>query len=245
MFQRVLWEDLQNDFEIWAEPSRPKMTVEDCFDLRNFLRMWRKLSHQGDIAETFSGWKMKNSRNVCSPPFLTWPYPQASGICLSSARAEGGRTLRKSRLRTSSESTPSENPLKHTFYEPFEQGPRWPRNRTGTGNQNHRKRFSRNQILKFRRVTIRGAQPSASLSEEICLSEGSAGVSPRVPRGLSEGSAGLCGGPRDFPRVFGGTDPMLVTLGKCWTKKPPEPFFRNRNQNRAFLLSFKPRCLRY
>ena len=34
---------------------------------------------------------------------------------------------------------------------------------------------------------------SARLSEEICLSEGSAGVSPRVPRGLSEGSAGLWG----------------------------------------------------
>ena len=39
-------------------------------------------------------------------------------------------------------------------------------------------------ILKFRRVTIRGAQPSARLSEDICLSEGfseaSAGVSWRV-----------------------------------------------------------------
>ena len=37
---------------------------------------------------------------------------------------------------------------------------------------------------------MRGAQPSARLSEEICLSEGSAGVSERAPRGLSEGSAG-------------------------------------------------------
>ena len=47
------------------------------------------------------------------------------------------------------------------------------------------------KILKFRRVTIRGAQPSARLSEEICLSEGSAGVSPEgSARGLSEGSAG-------------------------------------------------------
>ena len=35
-------------------------------------------------------------------------------------------------------------------------------------------------------------------------------------RGLSEGSAGLCGGLRDFPRFFGGSDPMLVTLGNCW-----------------------------
>ena len=55
-------------------------------------------------------------------------------------------------------------------------------------------------ILKFRRVTIRGAQPSARLSEEICLSEGSAGVSQRALRGLSgvsprvlRGSAGVRG----------------------------------------------------
>ena len=44
-------------------------------------------------------------------------------------------------------------------------------------------------FLKFRRVTIRGAQPSVRLSEEICLSEGSAGVSRRV----LQGSAGFCG----------------------------------------------------
>ena len=69
-------------------------------------------------------------------------------------------------------------------------------------------------VQKFRRVTIRGAQPSARLSEEICLSKGSAGVSPRV----LWGSAGFCGGPRDFPRFFGGSDPMLfVTLRICWT----------------------------
>ena len=68
-------------------------------------------------------------------------------------------------------------------------------------------------LLKFRRVTIRGAQPSARLSQEICLFEGSTGVSPSVLRG----SAGFCGGPRDFsPRVFRGSDPMLVTLGNCW-----------------------------
>ena len=48
------------------------------------------------------------------------------------------------------------------------------------------------------------------------LSEGSAGVSPRVLRG----SAGFCGGPRDFPRVFGGSDPMLLTLGNCWRHNP-------------------------
>ena len=70
---------------------------------------------------------------------------------------------------------------------------------------------------KFRRVTIRGAQPSARLSVEIGLSEGSVGVSERAPRGLSEGSArslrGAGGGTRDFPRVFGCSDPMLVTSG--------------------------------
>ena len=49
---------------------------------------------------------------------------------------------------------------------------------------------------------------SARLSEEICLSEGSAGVSPKV----LQGSAGFA---RDFPRVFGGSDPMLVTLRNC------------------------------
>ena len=50
--------------------------------------------------------------------------------------------------------------------------------------------FRSANLLKFRRVTIRGAQPSARLSEETCLSEGSAGVSQRALQGLSEGSAG-------------------------------------------------------
>ena len=61
-------------------------------------------------------------------------------------------------------------------------------------------------FLKFWRVTIRGARPSARLSEEICLSEGSAGslrgfcgVSPRVLRG-SAGSAGF----REIFRGFSG-----------------------------------------
>ena len=56
------------------------------------------------------------------------------------------------------------------------------------------------------------------LSEEICLSEGSAGVSQRALRGqsevlqgLSEGSAALRGS-RDFPRFFGGSDPLIVCL---------------------------------
>ena len=59
-------------------------------------------------------------------------------------------------------------------------------------------------LLEFRRVTIWGAQPSARLSEEICLSEGSpgslrglCGVSPGALRGLSGGSAG-------FSEVFRG-----------------------------------------
>ena len=46
-------------------------------------------------------------------------------------------------------------------------------------------------------------------------------ASQRALRGLSEGSAGslrgLCGGPPHFPRFFGGSDPMLVTLGNCST----------------------------
>ena len=41
------------------------------------------------------------------------------------------------------------------------------------------------------------------------LSDGSAGVSQRVLRG----SAG-------FSEVFRGSDPMLVTLGNCWTLLP-------------------------
>ena len=75
-------------------------------------------------------------------------------------------------------------------------------------------------FLKFRRVTIRGAQPSARLSEEIRLSEGSEGVSHRALQGLSEGSAGCLRGSAKsarFSEVVGGSDPMLVTLGSCWT----------------------------
>ena len=44
----------------------------------------------------------------------------------------------------------------------------------------------------------------------IGLSEGSAGVSERAPRGLSEGSVG-------FSEGSGGSDPVLVTLGNCWS----------------------------
>ena len=66
-------------------------------------------------------------------------------------------------------------------------------------------------FLKFRRVTIRGAQPSARLSEEICLSEGSAGVSPRALRGLSEGSAGSLRGSAGVRGIFRGFS-GVVTL---------------------------------
>ena len=74
------------------------------------------------------------------------------------------------------------------------------------------KRDSQKKVhfLKFWRVTIREAQPSARLSEGICLSEGSAGVSQRALRGSlgdSEGSAGLCGvlrGSAGFSEVFRG-----------------------------------------
>ena len=55
-------------------------------------------------------------------------------------------------------------------------------------------------IQKFRRVTIRGAQPSARLSEEVCLSEGSAGVFQRALRGSFRG---LCGGLRGSAGVRG------------------------------------------
>ena len=52
--------------------------------------------------------------------------------------------------------------------------------------------------------------------------------SPNLPLkglcgGLSEGSAGslrgFCGPPQDFPRFFGGSDPVLVTFGNCWKIK--------------------------
>ena len=57
------------------------------------------------------------------------------------------------------------------------------------------------------REALRGNLPLRGLCGG--LSEGSAGSL----RGFCGVSAGFCGGPRDFPRVFGGSDPMLVTLG--------------------------------
>ena len=58
--------------------------------------------------------------------------------------------------------------------------------------------------LKLRRVTMRGAQPSARLSEEICFSEGSTGVFPRALRGLSEGSARSLRGSAGVRGIFRG-----------------------------------------
>ena len=60
------------------------------------------------------------------------------------------------------------------------------------------------------REALRGNLPLRGLCGG--LSEGSAGSL----RGFSGVSAGFCGGPLDFPRFFGGSDPILVTLGNCW-----------------------------
>ena len=56
-------------------------------------------------------------------------------------------------------------------------------------------------FLKFRRITIQEAQPSARLSEEICLSEGSV-------EGLSGGSAGSL---RERLETFKKKGPMCTT----------------------------------
>ena len=66
------------------------------------------------------------------------------------------------------------------------------------------------------REALRGNLPLRGLCGG--LSEGSAGSL----RGFCGVSAGFCGGPRDFPRVSGGSDPMLVTLGNCWNCVTPK-----------------------
>ena len=63
-------------------------------------------------------------------------------------------------------------------------------------------------LLKFRRVTIRGAQPSARLSE---LSQGSAGVSQRALRRLCGVSPGALRGSAGVRRIFRGFS-GVVTL---------------------------------
>ena len=63
-------------------------------------------------------------------------------------------------------------------------------------------------------TTLREALRERGSLRGLCggLSEGSAGLSPRVLRS----SAGFCEGPRDFPRFFGGSDPMAYACD------PPE-----------------------
>ena len=61
------------------------------------------------------------------------------------------------------------------------------------------------------REALRGNLPLRGLCRG--LSEGSAGVSPRVLRGLCGALRGSAG----FSEGFGGSDPMLVTLGNCWS----------------------------
>ena len=60
------------------------------------------------------------------------------------------------------------------------------------------------------REALRGNLPLKGLCGG--LWEGSAGSL----RGFCGVSVGFCGGTRDLPRVFGGSDPMLVTLANCW-----------------------------
>ena len=59
-------------------------------------------------------------------------------------------------------------------------------------------------FLKFWRVTIRGAQPSARLSEETCLSEGSAGVSQKALWGSLRGFCGALWGSAGVRGIFRG-----------------------------------------
>ena len=67
-------------------------------------------------------------------------------------------------------------------------------------------------FLKFRRVTIRGAQPSARLCEEIRLSEGSQGPLRGSLRGFCRGLRGALRGFAGVRGIFRGSDPVLVTL---------------------------------
>ena len=66
-------------------------------------------------------------------------------------------------------------------------------------------------ISKVLELSIRGAQPSSRLSEEICLSEGSPGVSPRVVRGSLRGFYGALRGSAGFRGIFRGLS-GVVTL---------------------------------
>ena len=84
---------------------------------------------------------------------------------------------------------------------------------------------------KFRRVHLRGKTLREARQGNLLLrglrrglSQRALWGSPRVLQGFSEGSAGLCGvlwGSAIFRSFSGGIDPMLVTLGICWTCMAP------------------------
>ena len=70
-------------------------------------------------------------------------------------------------------------------------------------------------------------------------SRGLCGTSP----GVLWGFCGALRGPRDFPRFFGGSDPMLVTLGNCWNfnqgpKKNPKAKESHEQHQRIFWTRF-------
>ena len=71
-------------------------------------------------------------------------------------------------------------------------------------------------ILKFQRVTIRGAQPPRGSPRKFASQRALRGSLTGLCAGLSEGSAGLCGilrGPRDFARVSRVVTLCLWTVG--------------------------------
>ena len=108
--------------------------------------------------------------------------------------------------------------------------------------------LSRAALLKFRRVTIPGAQPSARLSEEILplrglcggLSRGLCGVSPRVLRGLCgvlRGSAGFSEGFRGLVTLCLWPSGTVAGSSRTFTSRDLwfEPLFNRRwNRNANF-----------
>ena len=77
------------------------------------------------------------------------------------------------------------------------------------------------------REALRGNLPLRGLCGG--LSEGSAGSL----RGFCGGLCGVLRGSAGFSEVFGGSDPMLVTLRNCWNPftKPPFCFLSNYSSN--------------
>ena len=93
-------------------------------------------------------------------------------------------------------------------------------------------------LLKFRTVTIWGAQPSARLSEEICLSEGSAGVCQRALRGSLRGSCGALRGVRGIFRGLSGVVTLCLwpsgTVGiSLWATPPVRLGLSGRNSGKT------------